>query len=441
MKINKKSVSLSLTIFLVSILDLNALSIKESVSKSIEYHPLVKASTNQVLINSEKIKQAKSGYYPKFDVKIRYGNEDSKTKNRNTFDRSEKDYNGGYNIEAVVNQNIFNGFYDESNILKNKAIYKASRYTKKDNIEKLSLNVINTYLEIVRLRNIINFEELNIKKYQEYFLLAEKKSESTGEKSEVLTVSSRLQRAKNEYIKKQWELSKENERFIQLTGVNPTKNMNVELPYIMQNISLSDLQTIMKTKNNKFNEYSFKIKEKKANERIEKSVYYPKVNLELKKYKDIDIESYGNEIDQSSLMIDVRYNIFNGFNDKATMAKAIIERKKLRNEYDKINIEEIEKITTQYELYLSLEERIKVLSKSVNIHKKLRELYISEFKLGKKTIINLVDSQQDLKNANISYINASFGIIKSAYSILYRAGILQDTLNNNVKLVNNSSIN
>ncbi|WP_193311180.1 TolC family protein, partial [Poseidonibacter ostreae] len=439
--VNKKIISLSLRlgVLLFGATQLGAISINEAVQAAVQNHPLVQAAKQEVLSSAQKIEIAKGGYYPTLDVSANFGDENSKTKGKNDTSYTKKDYKGGTHLEAVAVQNIFNGFKDTSSVAKSKAEYKTSQYAQNIDVEKLSFDVINTYLEIIKLRETIKFEKISIAKYEEYYTLTQKKLNATGQKSEPFTVKSKLQKAKSDYINLTWKLKRENEKFLQLTGIAADDNMSAQMLSLVKEMSLDDLLISLKSKNSELNQYLSKIKAKKAEVKLGKAAYYPKLDFELKAYKDEDIEAFETKTEQASAMFKLKYNLFNGLKDSSSIEKARVERLKLKSEYDKKNIEQIEKIKTQYELYQDSKSRVDILKSYIQTQEELTALYQEEFKLGKRTIINLVDSQQDLKNARVSYINTFIDMVKSTYTIVYATGglnaALQDTALQDAKFV------
>ncbi|WP_193311172.1 TolC family protein [Poseidonibacter ostreae] len=166
----------------------NAMTISEAVNAAVEKHPSIEVAKQEILVNEQKIKIAKSAFYPKVDLKVNYGNEDKKSKANTATSYTKENIDGGYHVEVVATQNIFNGYADSANVDKNQALHQSSEFKRISSIDKLSYDVIRTYLEILRLREVLKYEENSIKKFEDYYSLATKKSNVTGQKSETYTV-------------------------------------------------------------------------------------------------------------------------------------------------------------------------------------------------------------------------------------------------------------
>lgn len=426
----KITLSLGLGAVLFSGINLEAISLNEAVSKAVENHPSVKIANENIRAKAQDIDVAKSGYYPKLDLNINYGNENKRTKAEGETEYTKRKYSGGYHAEAVATQNIFKGFYDSSNVKVAKAGVMTSEFEKQSEIEKLSFSVASTYFEIIRLRNTLVYEEMSIKKYDEYYTLAKKKSRGTGQRGELLIVDTKLKKAQSDYIKHSWELQAQNEKFFQLVGEYPDDNMSLQTLDFIKKESLAEALVSMNSKNSQLQGFTSKVVGKKAEQRRAKSGYLPSLDLEVKAYYDEDIESFKTDTKQNSAMLKLRYNLFNGLQDKALIEKQRVEQLKTKAEYNKKRVELQENLRSNYALYISSEKRVKTLFEYVSSQEELTVLYQKEFKLGKRTIVNLVDAQQDLKNARIDYINTLTSMVKSTYNIAYAKGGLNELISN-----------
>ncbi len=429
-KRNKKILSLSfgLGVLLLGTVESGAVTIKEAVQSAVQGHPLVLAAEQQVLSDAQEIVRAEGNYYPTLKVNANFGGEDQDTQAKGAASSTNKEFDDGYHVEAVLAQNIFNGFGDVKGVEKARAAHQARIYDKKVDIDQLTFDVVGAYLEIVRLREVLKLDEESIAKYEDYLVLARKKAKGTGRKSEPVTVNSKLQRLQSEYMRHTWELKRQNEKFIQLTGLEPDLNMKAELLPLVEQNSLDEILGDLEVKNNKLNSFLAKIDGKSAEEKVGEAAFYPKLDLVFKGYMDEDIETFETKTEQTSVMLNLTFNLFNGWKDRAGIEKSKMDRLKLENEYRKEYIELVEKIKIKHDQYLTWKERVEILAGYINIQERLPSLYRAEFKDGKRSIVNLVDSQQDLRNARISYINTYIAMVKSTYEIIEAMGSLNEAV-------------
>jgi hypothetical protein len=77
-----------------------------------------------------------------------------------------------------------------------------------------------------------------------------------------------------------------------------------------------------------------------------------------------------------------------------------------------------------------LNKELNILLQYVKTQKDLTILYQKEFKLGIRSIINLVNVQQDLENAQLSYIDTFVKMIQASFNMVYITGGLNDAIAN-----------
>jgi adhesin transport system outer membrane protein len=124
----------------------------------------------------------------------------------------------------------------------------------------------------------------------------------------------------------------------------------------------------------------------------------------------------------------VRFNIFNGWRDKARIAetqKLICEAKEIRNNtYRQI----VESIRLSWVAYQSSLNRMAYLENYVKSTSTTAEAFSKQWNIGRRTMFDVLDIEAELINAKQDLVNAKYDKMFSQYRVLSGMGRLVHTL-------------
>jgi adhesin transport system outer membrane protein len=160
---------------------------------------------------------------------------------------------------------------------------------------------------------------------------------------------------------------------------------------------------------------------------VAKSNYYPTLDLAVdqKWEDDVDIPGYQEEL---SAVAFVRFNIFNGFSDKARIAETsqlISEAREIKNNTHR---QIIESIRLSWVAYISAQNRISHLENYVKSTGATADAFAKQWNIGRRTMFDVLDIEAELVNAKIVLVNAQYDRTYAQYRILSGIGQLVHTL-------------
>lgn len=164
---------------------------------------------------------------------------------------------------------------------------------------------------------------------------------------------------------------------------------------------------------------------------FQKASYLPRISLEA----NADSKNYRGGANGSSdvelkTMLAVRFKIFDGGLNKATEEQ--IQARIKGNEMGLLNErEQMEADLRQaYRAITSAAQKGRLLGSGVQAASSVRELYLEQFKGGKRTIFELLDSQMSYYTARRSQIEAQYEVARASYDVLRNTGELTRVLAN-----------
>lgn len=159
-----------------------------------------------------------------------------------------------------------------------------------------------------------------------------------------------------------------------------------------------------------------------------KSNYYPEVSVELNGGWNNNLggtEGYANDL---QAMVRMRYNLFNGGSDSAREREASYKLGQAQEIEQNTFREVVEGTTLAWNASESLLQQMKFLKEHVIAAKQTLEAYDQQFRIGQRTLLDVLDAENELFNARKDYINAEYDHLIAQYRILNATGSLLSSL-------------
>ena len=159
-----------------------------------------------------------------------------------------------------------------------------------------------------------------------------------------------------------------------------------------------------------------------------KSGYYPTISLQGRTSYGYDIDGVeGKDVDVTGLVV-LSWNLFNG-NATSFRTQALGEElNRARLQQEEAARKTRETIDKTYAAYVIGKERVDAAQQQVNSNQSLVKQYREEYKLAKRSLLDLLDSETALFNSQFQLASAKAVRLFSAYHLLAATGRLLTSL-------------
>ena len=383
-------------------------TLPQAVQKAVKTHPQIKQSVHMVREGEERIREAEAGYLPTVDVTADWGYQvvDNATTRANRTD-DETWNNGQVGFEA--RQNLFGGFNTQNEVARTKAFTKARSFQLRATQDSIGLEASRAYLNVIRYRNMLELAQENLKNHQQIFKqISSRVERGVGTLADKSQIESRLNSAESNVIAARNNVLDAEYAFIQLIGESAPAQLSSFsfseswLPLsreLAQDLALKQNPSILSSQSD--------IEEAESSYQSSKSSNYP--NIDLVVFGDYGEDLSGIEGSDSNYgaMLQVRWNLFRGGSDKGRQRASAYVVEQARA----INMNTHREVTQRTHLAWSAFEMLAkqkiFLDKYVSASEKTRNAYKKEFNLGKRTLLDLLDSENELFSARNQLLDAS----------------------------------
>jgi len=405
-------------------------SLESAVSKALASNPDIFIQVNERLARDEEVKRAKAGYLPTLDLNAGIGSERS----RNATTRaSGNTYRNLTRQEGSVSarQMLFDGFATRSEVERQKARVSSTAYTVQGVAEDTALDATEAFLNLLRNDTLLKLAQENLDAHKRSYDQIKIRSDAgVGRRADLEQISGRLALANSNLIAAQSNYDDGLTTYMRVIGELP---VGTPLKPVKQNDGLPS------SKDNAIQQAIDKhptlksavadVEAAMAQHRASRNTFYPRFDLELSQSWNNDLDGQLGTNNDSQAMVRMRYNLLNGGGDaarKRQTAHLIDAAKEVRNRTFR-QVKETMRLS--WNAFDATERQLVYLDQHVKATIRTRDAYQKQFNIGQRTLLDLLNAENELFQAKQSYISADFDNLFSRYRIFNAQGGLLKTLN------------
>ena len=393
------------------------LSVEDSIYGVLRNHHNLRGMIENREVLDHEVRRAQAGFGPRVDVTGQAGGSvlsDSSTRSQNLD--SQMWGKVGYSAQLV--QPIWDGFATRSRVRTAKSTLESQKYRVFDTATSLSLDAIIAHIDLLRRRKIYELSEENVAHHKSLVGQAQDRASLGADTAaDVTQAQSRLQRALSSLSEAKASLLVAEETYTRLTGLPAASRLQaVTMPPQLYTAAQAVLEKAKKS-NPKLAAYLQDIRASRAERELADSAFSPTLNLEA----GPNYTNLGGTSDRWVYSFDVmgvvRWNIFNSGADvaerRAASARMRQSRQVMYNFIDDLKLD----VDSTWVNYLAAQEQYNHYSKAIEYNRYTRTAYIEQFQIGKRSILDVLDTESELYNSATQAETARGNILVGAYRL------------------------
>jgi len=393
------------------------LDIIETINKAIKYNPKIKAQKSSYESSKENIKQVYSAIFPSIEMNLNKGYKDTDS---STSDAKTNESASPQDFSINLEQNLYTGgkFTAEANKAKSQLLIE------EENLRLVRYQIILesalTYLDVLEKKKLIELNNLKEEKFKNDFESIEiLVNVGSASQSDLVFAQSKLVQIAAEKIASINEFNITKANYKKIVG-ELLPNGNLEEPRINKINFPNNFDNALNTafKNNpkiKIAELEENIARFEVKSQFAESM--PKISLDGEYSSKDDTTSKGSYSDTTEITAKITVPIFKGGKNFSKIKQAKIIAKKVRYELENKRNEITETVTKSWTDFQTSETLLKAANINIEARKLILEGIEQEAKLGIKSYIDLLQSKEDLIDAEFNKITATKKYIISALQL------------------------
>ena len=389
-------------------------SLKEMVEKTVASNPEVQSRYHRFLESGFEQDVVRGGFYPKADIVSTWRKQEELIK---TTDGTAIPH---MNTELVLRQMIFDGFGTSSEVKRLGHANRVRYYELQSAMQNTTLDFMKAYIDTLRYRELSQYAKDNYVVHKQlYDRIQERVNAGVARKVDLEQAAGRLALAESNLLTESTNLHDVTARMQRLygelppdtleaptffnAGVEPTSAEALKVAYNQNPDLLSTIEDIQASK-----------EEIKTRE----SRYYPKLDLQARKNLGVSDDGRFSSGAADLLELTMNFNLFNGFSDKNGIKQTAEKLNNSKDLRDKACVDTRQIVVIAYNDIQQLKEQEKYRKDHKNSIENAREAYRKQFDIGQRTLLDLLDTENEYFQAKRALANTEYDI-QAAYARTY----------------------
>ncbi|HHF7379480.1 TPA: TolC family protein, partial [Legionella feeleii] len=328
-------------------------------------------------------------------------------------------------------------------VKRTKSLYQAQELKTQGVAEDLALEIINRYLLVILHEKLYGYAITNYHAHRAVFGMIKERSEAgVSREAEVDQADARLALAESNKISAEANLQEARINYAKVVGKWPGKLVWPRVP-THQDLPRSLGEAIERGLDNHPTVRSTyaDVKEAKSQYDVARAAYYPRVDFVLSASQNRNLDGLIGPNNDRMAMIRMNYNLFRGGSDDANVRQTAYEVQEAYELKNKALIDMKESVRLSWNAWTASGLRLNPLRRHVVASRETRSAYQEQFKVGKRTLLDLLDSQNEYYQSQIELARGINDEVYSRYRLLNGMGRLlcylkmrlpQNVVNNDV---------
>ncbi|WP_428803430.1 MULTISPECIES: TolC family outer membrane protein [Vibrio] len=400
-------------------------TLEQAVAHTLKTNPEIKAAYNE-FVSKRYLSDASGGaYLPSIDLDAGIGYEgiNPAEGNGNDTDLTRKD------ATLTLTQLLWDGSSTLNDMDRTAADAESIRFQLLSDAQDMALEVTKIYLDSTKAYEILSLSESNLATHKNIYKDIKRRVESgIGSTADMSQVEARIAKAHGNLLAAQNNLYDVHTQFKRIVGQSPlglafpmADQVAIPLTIDAAVDTAFDQHPVIKVAQADVDSAKYQYKQSKG-------VNYPTLSLEASQTWYDDAGGTVGSSDEFSAMVRMRYNLFNGGSDSDRIESYAYQLNKAKDFRDRTyrSVEEGLRLSWSA-LDLTVQQK-EFLADHVDSASETVISYEKQYGLGKRTLLDLLNTENELFEARKGYIDAKYDEQYAKYRVMNASGNLLSAL-------------
>lgn len=397
---------------------------REAIREAVMNNPGVKAAWYAFKAAEDEQRVAKGGYYPDLDLEMDGGKRWTERPGVSEFSYNHR------SASLTLTQMLFDGFETRNQVARLGHEKRARYFEFKQAAEEAALEATRAYLDVAREQILVDLTKENYIEHRKiYDQILQRAEGGVSRGVDLEQANGRLSLAETNLLTELTNLHDVSARFQRVIGYLPEESL---VPIFLDTSMIpQDRMDVLKTAYQE-NHYLLSTVEglyaSQSDLSLRNSAFMPKVDVRLRESQEKNrLGATGTYNDRSAELV-LSYNLFNGGSDSAAKRQYA----NLRSAASERRIEACRDVRQEamisYNNINSLQEKLVYLDENQLAISKARVAYRSQFDIGQRTLLDLLDTENEYFETRRALVNAEHDLTITQARTLAAMGLLVESL-------------
>jgi TolC family type I secretion outer membrane protein len=375
------------------------------------------------------VDEAAAGYLPHVDVAVAIGNEfsDPQLGSSTMLRRGEG--------LLSVRQNVWDFGTTINDIKRARATYRSAQWGTREKIEGISYDITTAYLSILERQKLLALAEASLAAHQKILKMVTTQNElGLTTPADVSRAKARSENVQAQIQDRKSALEQSREAFRRLTDHLP--GIAVDVPSAQASLPPSaDAAVAMIADHSP--RMAQAVQDRRSIERQRASqtgTFLPKLGVLAQANWRDDVQGRTGKNSDARVMLTVTYGFLNGGADLAIRNRLSARLREADYELERRRREVEQDLRIDFNALEAARTKTATIESEIASSEKVAQLYTQQFREGRRTVFDLLDSQQALFDARANLVTNGTAKQLAEFRVLQKLGGLFDLLSEGQKL-------
>jgi adhesin transport system outer membrane protein len=397
-------------------------ALRDAARKAVVSNPEVQARWHAFLASKEEQDSVRGGFFPKVDLSASIGLERQDRPGTTTGTYTHT------NATLTLNQMLFDGFFTKSEVNRLGYAKLVRYYELVDASENIALEAVRAYIDVVRARELVELAKVNYVEHRQTQEQLGKRAEAgVSRRVDLEQATGRLALAESNLLTEMNNLHDVSSRYLRIVGETPPAST----PSPSDNLSSTPLPATVNdalvrafAANPALHAAVENVRAGEALVNTRKAPYYPRLDFKVLQSVDRNLDGVRGRSSDSIVQLVLNYNLYRGGADNARLFQAIENLNQAKDLREKACRDLRQTLSIAFNDVQRLKDQLEFLNQHALSTEKAREAYRQQFDIGQRTLLDLLDTQNEYYEAARAYVNARFNRITAQARTLNGMGRL-----------------
>lgn len=378
------------------------LTLKEAAQNAVLNNPEVLARWHTIQAADGERDVGAGALLPKVDLAAGTGAErrSAAATIGNRFDRNSS--------SLTITQLLYDGFATRNDVKRLDHARLVRLFEFFDTSESVALEAVKAYYDVLRYRDLLRLAEDNFVQHRSVFDQTERRVKAKVARAvDLEQISARLALAEANLLTETSNLHDTTARFQRIVGLMPTQDMPLPAPLIRD--IPEDASGAIRSAQQRNGALRASIENVRASNAALASrsgAYQPRFDLRLRREQGANLNGVTGNTDATVAEVVMTWNLFNGFSDRARERQFAEQLNVAKDLRDKTCRDIRQTLLIAYNDARKLKEQLGYLDQNKVSVEKARNAYRQQFDIGQRTLLDLLDTENELFQARRAVANA-----------------------------------
>lgn len=399
-------------------------ALRGAVQQAVASNPEVQARWHAFKAAEHEHESVRADFLPRVDLMAAIGRDLQKRpgQSSDSFNR--------FGASISLSQMIYDGFFTSSQASRFGHARMVRYYELLNDAEGIALEVVRAYADVQRYRELVQYAKEN---YVEHKILHDQIVDRTrsgvGRGVDLELATGRLALAESNLLTEVSNLHDVSARFVRIVGEQPAEGLGALPVSILGDALPTDMQEALNAAyvdNPVLKATVANIRAGQDLVEVRRAAHHPRVDLRVRQNLDRNLDGLRGNSRDGVIELIMNYNLYRGGGDQARLRQAAEELNGAKDSREKVCRDVRQTLTIAYNDVHTIDEQLRYLDQHQLSMSKAREAYRQQFDIGQRTLLDLLDGENEYFDARRAYANAAHNqIIAQARSLAGMGHLLQ----------------